>query len=310
MVEHNLAKVGVAGSTPVSRSIFLHIFLLLFLFSRTFAQTPYLKPRYQVSGSCITPALLGLDRSKRCLIPLDPEKERISLPAYRLIGQLKKAGYPALKARSGTILFERAPLRRFPKVEAAIRSEYLKRYPALKIVKIDISPTGSLKRKRIATQRCDLRLFEGNFKKNRGSAILICQDRHYYLRYELFASLPVYKALHQIKKDRIITSNQVKREEIAFERFGDMPLAQLGPGSVARRNIRAGEIIGRNMVMPMPAVRKHGRVHAIFREGGVTVEFDATALQNGRIGDMVTIRRDDGKTLRALVMGKEKVEIR
>ena len=310
MVEHNLAKVGVAGSTPVSRSIFLYLFLLLFLFSPTFAKPLYLKSHYKVSGSCITPALLGLDHSDTCLVPIDPEKERISLPAYQLIDKLKKAGYTALKARSGSILFEKTAFRRFPRIEAAIRSKYSAQYPSLKIEKIDIFPTGSLKHKKILTKECDLRLPKANLKKKSGTAVLLCNNRHYFLRYELTATLPVYKALHQIKKDRIITSNDVKRERVTFRRFADEPITRLSRGTMARRNIRPDEIIGRDMVMPIPAVRKHGRVHAIFREGGVTVEFDATALQNGSVGDMVTIRRDDGKTLRALVTGKEKVEIR
>ena len=44
MVEHNLAKVGVAGSSPVSRSIIKFIVLVMFFeFVEVAQQTNYLR---------------------------------------------------------------------------------------------------------------------------------------------------------------------------------------------------------------------------------------------------------------------------
>jgi flagella basal body P-ring formation protein FlgA len=64
------------------------------------------------------------------------------------------------------------------------------------------------------------------------------------------------------------------------------------------------------MVAPIPDVRKGERVHCLYREGPVEVEFDAIALKNGYVGDTVTLKKESGKTLRGVVTGKRSVEIR
>ena len=237
MVEHNLAKVGVAGSTPVSRSIFSLLFILFF-------STPLF------STESITDML-----------------------------------------------------------QNTLQNAYTSRYPSLRIqaVKLHAPPHA----KPLSPNECRVRLNPRNLRSNHGAIILQCKHRTRFYRYRIIGDIKVYKAIHQIKKDRIITPNDTTAATIPFKRFSAPPLLfKEAKRYLALCNIAKGRILTPRNAGPVPGVVKHQRVHCLYRDGAVTVEFDATALQSGKKGDMITLRRDDGKTLKGVVVGKNEVEIR
>ena len=61
---------------------------------------------------------------------------------------------------------------------------------------------------------------------------------------------------------------------------------------IAVRAIKSGEIIDRRSVMLKPDVFKNSRVSAIFDAGGINVAIDATATQNGVIGDSIRVHSE------------------
>lgn len=64
---------------------------------------------------------------------------------------------------------------------------------------------------------------------------------------------------------------------------------------VAARAIKSGEVIDRRCVMPKPDVFKNSIVSAIFDTGGINIAIDATATQNGVIGDSIRIHSEKYK---------------
>jgi flagella basal body P-ring formation protein FlgA len=148
-------------------------------------------------------------------------------------------------------------------------------------------------------------------RKNHGTFVVKCGKRSHFLRYTLTGHISLYKAAHQIKKDRIITEKDLQRVTVPFLSLRGEPLGRTEVDrSIARRNIAKGKTVTRDMVAPIPDVRKGERVHCLYREGPVEVEFDAIALKNGYVGDTVTLKKESGKTLRGVVTGKRSVEIR
>ncbi len=325
---------GPSGSTPVSRSILnrlsssffkyvnVSIFLnplklLFFILSTLFsvsllqAQDIKLKEIYIIDSSIVTLKDLNISNSKIGLLTLKAGRAKWSVPAFRVVAKLKDFGYSCKPPNSSMIIFKLKRKRSFPKLETFLKRRYKEFYPTLTVDSVTIEPTGSSAQNFSLKPECEVRLSQKVFRKKRGTFTVKCNDKRYYFRYSLKGTISVYKANHQIKKDKIIDSKSVRPDKIEFDSFYAPPVVgDIYGRYIARQNIASGKVVTSANAEPLPAVLKNSRVKCFYKEGTVVIEFDALALQNGNIGDTVTVKKSDGKVLKGDVVGKEKVEIK
>jgi len=180
----------------------------------------------------------------------------------------------------------------------------------MKIEKITVEPTGSGKIDFEMKPECSVRLTKSALRRESSTFTVRCKKRVYYFKYSLDGRILVYKANHQIKKDRIIDSNSVRAEYIPFRKFYAPPVIDPSGGRyIARLNIPASEVLTEANTEPVPAVLKNGKVKCIYKTGSVVIEFEATALKNGAPGEIVPVKKSDGKILRGRVVDNLRVEI-
>ncbi len=346
VVEHDLAKVGVAGSTPVSRSIFplrtsrkkiviyptnpsdraplrltscgventrlLSALLSLFvIFTSLCAASVELKPSYRIDSFVVTLKTLGISESNTTVLNLPKNRDLWRVPAFEIEKRLKELGYDTVSASMSLITFKKIPQVDFSALHKIIRTKYESHYPTLKIESLSIEPTGSMRESFKMKPECTLRLPESALRKRSGTFVVRCGKKRHYFRYDMEAAILVYKANHQIKKDKIIDSKSAKAEYVTFEKLFAPPVTDIGNGRyIARQNIPVNRILTEANLSPMPAVLKGNRVRCFYKEGALQIEFDAEALQNGDIGDTVSIRKGGGKILKGRVVEKNMVELK
>ena len=306
MVEHNLAKVGVAGSTPVSRSIF---FILLFSI-QLLAQTIQIKPSYTIQKPCISPSTFDINNSQTCIIPLSKHRSKWQIPIFKIKEYLSALGITHVQSQAKVIQFKLQTPKEYPNLKKLLKQRYLQHYPTLTISNIEIKPTSTRANSFSYIPSCQLSLPQRALRKNQGSFVLKCGKMRHFFQYRINGTIGVYKANHQIKKDRIITLKDVKPAIIPFETFYALPITQTKIGEViARQHIPKGKVITEMMVTAIPAVFKHHPVRCFYNDGAVHIEFEGKALQNGFIGETILIKKSDGKALRGRVVDKNMVEI-
>ena len=313
VAEHNLAKVGVAGSTPVSRSILTTIFLLPIFLTTLFANEIELKLLYHINSICITPSTLGLDDFNRsCLIKLPKNRKRWIIPTYKLIDTLNRLGISVKKPVPSTITFEKKVDIDLSPLKKELEKLYRREYPTINIEDISISATSqNIEDFKFDKSNCLLKLSNAMLRHSKGTFVVKCSKKHYFFKFQIDATMQVYKANHQIKKDRIIDSNIVRKESIIFKTFYSPPLYNLkGKEIMAKQNIPKDRVVTLSMVVPVPAVKKHEMVNCFIQDGAVRIELSAEAMQNGYIGDEIILKRADGKSLRGVVLRKNLVEIK
>ncbi len=315
MVEHDLAKVGVAGSTPVSRSIYLLLFFIFLslLQKPIFAQHITLKKTYTLDNHCISPKTLGIDINGTCLLKMPKNRDTWSVPSYKIKALLKSTGYhSSIETTSSLILFKRLQKYNFTNLERIVRARYSRHFPTLKILKVKISPTSRHMDSFHFSKKCNIILPERALRRNRGTFSLRCGKKHYFFKYEIEGRIKLYKANHQIKKDKIIHLSDVSVVTLPFGTYYSEPVTSLGTTgrSMARQNIAKDKIILHRMVTAPFDVRRRDTVRCILKDGPITLEFDGTALQNGMIGDEILIRNPNGRTLRGTIMKDKTVNIR
>lgn len=64
-----------------------------------------------------------------------------------------------------------------------------------------------------------------------------------------------------------------------------------------------------NDIEILSLVKRDEVVTATVSDGGVTITFNAVAVEDGKEGDVIAVRKSDGKKLMAKVVGIKRVEI-
>ena len=63
------------------------------------------------------------------------------------------------------------------------------------------------------------------------------------------------------------------------------------------------------MIEKIPDVKRGTRVNAIFQKGIVNISFTGTARTEGKIGDIIKVKRDDNKIFKAKIINPKQVRI-
>jgi len=107
------------------------------------------------------------------------------------------------------------------------------------------------------------------------------------VRIEHFLKVAIAK--RDIPKGKIITPEDIgykeKRVYNSLQRWSQNVI-----GLVARRTIRAGQLIRPSMVMPNYIVKKRHTVKVIYQKGPIYIELLGFALQNGNKGDLIQVK--------------------
>lgn len=293
-------------------SIFILVSLLIF-FTNSFAKQVELKSYYTFESSCITLSTLGVDDSNSsCIIKLSNSRNRWEIPSFKLINALNKIGISVKRPSSSTIIFEKKTNLDLSSLKKELKKLYLQKYPTMQIKNISIFPTSHNTENFIfEPSKCSINFSRAMLKRNRGTFVVKCNKKSYFFKFYIDATIDVYKANHQIKKDKIIDSKAIRKERIIFKTIYSLPIYNLEEKEImAKQNIAQDKIITSSMVVPVPAVKKHETVNCFIQDGAVHIEFNAEAMQNGYIGDEIVLKREDGRTIKGVVLRKNLVEIK
>jgi flagella basal body P-ring formation protein FlgA len=82
-------------------------------------------------------------------------------------------------------------------------------------------------------------------------------------------------------------------------------------GRSLRKNLSQGEAIALNLLVSVPIIERGKVVTIVVRSAGVTVEARGEALENGALGDTISVRNLAGKAVvKAVVVAEDTVEVK
>jgi len=251
------------------------------------------------------------DHDNSCIIKLPNDKSKVEIPVYKLVDSLNTMGISIKHPPFSTVTFEKKANLDLLTLKKELKKLYLQRYPTMQIKKISIFPTSLHSEDFVfKSSKCRLGFSKSMLKRNKGTFSVRCGKKNYFFRFHIDATLDVYKANLKIKKDKTINPKATRKETIIFKTLYSLPIYNLKKEVMAKQNIREDEIITLSMITPVPAVKKAEVVSCFIQDGAVRIEFSAKALQNGYIGDEITLKREDGRTIKGVILRKNLVEIR
>jgi flagella basal body P-ring formation protein FlgA len=129
-----------------------------------------------------------------------------------------------------------------------------------------------------------------------------------YFRFELKANLELFKAKNNMHNGKILTENDVIKQRVTFKKIPDSPITKEYFGIYETKSyIRKDKIITSNMLKKASILKRDDIIRAVIRDGALKLEFEAIALESGNIGDIIKIKKRGGKVFRAKVVSKKEV---
>lgn len=196
----------------------------------------------------------------------------------------------------------------FTPLKEQLKGFFKHHYPTIVIQEVHIFPRGS---NDFLPLDIHAVFDEDAYKAKKGTLYLL--DEHGVRRYFDFSIDATFSVLHTNqrvnRKEEISTQNTVLKS-LPFETFRGKPISELPQISYRfRASLQEGIPILDRHIEPLPLVLKGSKVSVIIQNGSVIVEFIATAMQEGRLYDIITVEKADGKRSRAKITAENTVEL-
>ncbi|MBP1680207.1 MAG: FlgA protein [Proteobacteria bacterium] len=314
MVEHNLAKVGVASSNLVSRSI---LFLLLFI-SSLVSQPLYIDKTYCIEEDTLRASFFGYQSNDNPIIVTIPkERTHYSVPTNTIRSAFSDRNVTIIDSSDGVVIFKRncTLMGKADAIEEAFLKKFQEVAPS---VMIDEKPRISIKTSLPADfkryELVDIHISDAMLKRNSGSFVAIFKvgdrEKKLYFTYEINAKVKVFKAKRNLLNGKILTNDDYESVWVSLDTPPTRAILNEIPQNVVIKNgIKEGQILTDFHFDVKKVLSKKESIKALFKEEGLVIEVQATLLEDGNVGDIVKIKTEQGKILNAKILSRHEAII-
>jgi flagella basal body P-ring formation protein FlgA len=116
-------------------------------------------------------------------------------------------------------------------------------------------------------------------------------------------------AARDLARGNVLSASDIAWADTTLAGTTPPDASRVTPGWVARRAIRAGEVLREPSVSRQDLVTTGSAVDVIYTTPGVTIKVRGTAIGNGAEGDEVFVKLDNRKRLRGVVAGANTVRV-
>ncbi len=199
-------------------------------------------------------------------------------------------------------------------IRTILKTRFHAAYPTMIIERIDLKPATSLINKLADYQVSDVTITKDTLRRAKGNVMVTLQKgskkRKLYFKYRIHADITLYTAATSLQRERTITPETAVQTTIPFTMLYHRPVDESAfYHYVARRHIKAGSILSYDQLKKRRDIARNDTVTALIKDGGLVLSFQAKALQEGDVGDVIKIRKDYKKRFKARILSNTTVEV-
>ena len=317
MVEHDLAKVGVASSNLVSRSIFFILLVFTSLFSSP-VETLYIQKSYCIQDETLKASFFGyIGTSNTEVINIPKERQQYALPSYQIINALSDKNVSVVDVSGGVVTFQRhcRLMGKAEDIEAALRTKIKELSPSIVIERGPIvSAKSSLPSDFERYVFDSITLYDSMLKKGSGSFIVNFfvdgKAKKIYLYYDMHAKLPVFKAKRNLQSAKILEIDDYEPLLLDIDMVPSRSIIGEMPSSLITRNyIKEGQVLSEYLFDIKKDIMKKESIKALYKEGSLVIEIHVILQEDANIGDRVKVKTEHGKVLNAKILSHKEAII-
>lgn len=291
------------------RVLFLKfIFMLSFFCASVFSAD--LKAHYSISAQELNASVIFPQIKDDFLIYQFDENRHIkSFSSSVLIKSFQEHNISLDDKSQGIVHFNRNTQTDLGPIKEKVREYYLSYYPSMQISSIDFHLNNFIES---LPEEYEI-IFKTNAHQYRKSTLQLSalkSKKRYFISYHIHAKVKLFKASHNINRGKILSPIDLTYTNEPFRRLKGIPLKTLDETEIRiKKRLREGSILYEHDIERVPSVLKDEDVYVRLINGNVQLEFQAKSLQDGNIGDMISIQKSDNQRLKAKVVGKNLVEV-
>ena len=287
---------------------FIFLLLLIVSFIPAFATAQLQRNYYVKNHYVLLSDIFPNTKHDVRILQMQPNKHIVRIQEKKLLEILKQYGYQEIKHTYPYIQFtQKSPIDTKPLVQK-VYELYSKSYSSIAIEKILVYPRSYISK------------LPNNYsvhfpKKAQLSNKIIFsietpQRKKIFFNALIFAHINVLIAREKIHKGDALSNVNTKKKSIMLQKFSSHPLERVQNGRYqAKHNIKKGKILTQRDVVSQVYIHRGATVSITLKNNGIFINFSAKAIQNGRLGEIIKVRNENGKTLRVRVLGHNIAEV-
>ncbi len=283
--------------------------LLLFTLSMQLFADISLQHSYFIKNSAIYLSdIVNNPKEDTLLFKIPSSRHSKRIRAKELIERLQNLGYKDIQSKHNYIQFSiKSPINT-KKIKQYVKEAFLDSYKDINIKSIHITPRAYLEK---LPQNYTIELQKKFYLHKEGILSLkTAKNRKIFFNYTIDAKLPILVAKKKMKKGDEISWVNTEKKSIILEKFRAKPLQMMQKATYeAKHQIKKGSILTQRDVTGLYLIRRGAHINVVVKDAGIDISFGATANQNGRVGQSISVTNAHGKKLRVIVVGKNRAEI-
>lgn len=280
-------------------------YILIFLLSFQLYAVTIKKTYYITDNDIYISTLLPDVKEDQKLFSIEPNKYTKKVKAKQLIKALHFYGYKDIQTESSYVHFVKKSPINFSDIQEKIKRYYKQHYKEIEISSVSIVPLGYIK----SLPKSYTVLFKNNsyLLPEAIFSIKSSDNKQLFFNYKLKAKVSVYKARRKIQRNEEISSINSIKDSIILDKFRALPLQQIDKTHFqSKHNIKKDAIIKVRDLTTLTLIRRDNQLSITMNSNSFDITFTARALQDGKYGDNIKVKRQNGKVLIVKVIGKNR----
>jgi len=226
-----------------------------------------------------------------------------------IIQTLKKHDFTKVQSSSNYIRFIKKSPIDTSKIEEKVRQTYLKYYPNISIHSILVMPRGYVKS---MSDNYVISLQKRSHLSHKGTLSIKTQEnKKIFFDYFIEADIKVYLSKESMSKGDAISTLSTIKQNIPLDKLRALPInIQQINTTQTKHHIKANFILTMRDIELLHLIKKGASVNVNLDNSNISISFLAKAVQNGKLNDIITVQKRDGKKIKVKVIGKNRVEMR
>ena len=285
-------------------------YLLLFSFITQLFATQQLSSHYYVNSTQIKLSdIINKVQTDTILYTIEEGRYSKRVKSKELINKLQTLGFREYSAPHGYIKFEKRSPINLSKIQTFVEQYYLSKYENIKIQKIEIHPRGYIKSLK---NTYTIKMPKKSELHSRGTlSIRLDNRKQLFFDFSIKAKIDVFVAKNAIQRKEELSFRNTQKKSIILDKFKALPIQTIVQGSLQSKfHIQKGNVLTLRDVEIISLVKRGAMLSVTLSHANMSISFSAKALQSGKRGDTITVQKTNGKKIKAVVIGKNRVEIR
>jgi len=285
--------------------ILLWLLIYLNLFANNTLENTYYVESKVVKLSSIIPNV----KNDFYIITIESSRFSKKIRSKEFIEQLKRHGYTNYSSKSRYVNFILKSPIDTSKIESSVRDYYQQQYKNIDIQKILIKPRSFISK---LPEDYVINIGNREYLKRSGTLSIKTPDRKkIFFNYDVTATLPVYISRKKIKKDVELSAINSTKKSIILDKFRAKPIQDIQKAYFqTKHHMPKDRLLTIRDVELLRIVKRNSLVNVNMHSDNISITFSAKALQDGKVNDIISVQKHDGKKLKVRVIGKNRAEMR